>query len=159
MLKISGPSLNKKHRSASGSREAGSGLVELALIMPLFLLVLVVLVDLGRAYYYAISISSAAHAAAVYGIRNPTDTSGIQSAASSSASDISSVTTSASYGCECHDGSSDVPQCSTAPSCSQNYVNYVSVTSTATFKPVLPYPGIPNSFTFSRTARLRSGGD
>lgn len=159
MLQISISSLKKKQLYTSGSREAGSGLVELALIMPLFLLVLVVLVDLGRAYYYAISISSAVHAAAVYGIQNPTDTSGIQSAASSSASDIASLTTSSSYGCECHDGTSDVPECSTAPSCSQNYVNYVSVTSTATFRPVLPYPGIPNSFTFSRTARLRSGGD
>ena len=160
MLPVVSSSPNKsRHRSACRSGEAGSGLVELALIMPLFLLVLVVLVDLGRAYYYAISISSAAHAAAVYGIQNPTDTSGIQSAASSGASDISSLTTSASYGCECHDGSSDVPQCSTAPSCSENYVNYVSVTTTATFKPVLPYPGIPNSFTLSRSARLRSGGD
>jgi len=149
----------KKHHPTSGRCEAGSGLVELALVMPLFVLLLVVLVDLGRAYYYAISISSAVHAAALYGLRNPTDTSGIQSAASSSASDISSLTTNASYGCECHDGSSDVPLCSTAPACSQNYVNYVSVTTTATFRPVLPYPGIPSSFTFSRTTRLRSGGD
>ena len=139
--------------------ESGSALVELALILQLLLLVLVVLVDLGRAYYYAISISSAAHAAAVYGLQNPTDVDGIKLAASSSASDITTLSTSVSYGCECHDGSSVVTNCSTPPSCSNNYVNFVSATTTATFKPLLPYPGMPTSFTLQRSARLRSGGD
>ena len=139
--------------------EKGSALVELALVMQLLLLLLVVLVDLGRAYYYAISISSASHAAALYGLQNPTDLNGIQSAAASSASDITSLSTSVSYGCECHDGSSVVADCSTPPSCSDNYVNFVSATTEVTFKPLLPYPGMPTSFTLARSARLRSGGD
>jgi Flp pilus assembly protein TadG len=139
--------------------ESGSSLVELALVLQLLLLVLVVLVDLGRAYYYAISISSAADAAAVYGLKNPTDLNGIQLAASASASDIPTLTTSASYGCECHDGSSVVVDCSAPPLCSDNYVNYVATTTTVTFTPLLPYPGIPASFTLQRSARLRSGGD
>ncbi len=145
------------HRCLVGER--GSSLVELALALQLLLLMLVVLVDLGRAYYYAISISSAADAAAVYGLKNPTDLSGIQMAASSSASDIPTLSTSASYGCECHDGSSVVVDCTAPPSCSDNYVNYVAATTSATFKPLLPYPGIPASFTLQRSARLRSGGD
>ena len=152
-----GMDCRRRHHRDDG--EAGSALVELALVMQVLLLVMVVLVDLGRAYYYAVSISSASHAAALYGLQNPSDTSGMQSAASSSASDISSLSTSASYGCECHDGSSVVSNCSTPPSCGDNYVNFVSATTTATFKPLLPYPGIPSSFTLSRTARLRSGGD
>ena len=143
----------------SQTGERGSSLVELALVLPLLLLILVVLVDLGRAYYYAISISSAAHAGAVYGIQNPTDVSGMEVAASSNASDISSLTTSASYGCECHDGSSVVASCSAPPSCAQNYVNYVTVTTKATFTPILPYPGMPSSFTLQQSARLRSAGD
>jgi Flp pilus assembly protein TadG len=150
---------SRNHCHPHGVGETGSALVELALVLQVLLFVLVILVDLGRAYYYAISIASAAHAAAVYGLQNPTDESGIKLAASSSASDISSLSTSVSYGCECDDGSSVVADCSTPPSCSDNYVNFVSATTTATFTPLLPYPGIPASFTLERSARLRSGGD
>lgn len=150
---------NRNYYHLHSVGEQGSSLVELALVLQLLLLVLVVMVDLGRAYYYAISISSAAHAAAVYGLKNSTDVSGMELAASSSASDITTLSTSVSYGCECSDGSSVVLDCSTPPSCSNNYVNFVSATTTATFKPLLPYPGMPASFTLERSARLRSGGD
>jgi len=150
---------HRSHRHPDLVSERGSSLVELALVLQLLLLLLVVMVDLGRAYYYAVSVSSAAHAAALYGLQNPTDQSGITLAAASSASDISSLSTSVSYGCECYDGSSVVANCSTPPSCSDNYVNFVTATTTATFQPLLPYPGIPSSFTLARSARLRSGGD
>ncbi len=140
-------------------QESGSSLSELALVIPFFLFILLVLVDLGQAYYYAISISSAAHAAAIYGVQNPTDVNGMISAASANAPDIKSLSTNVSYGCECHDGSSVVADCSAPPACSDNYVNFVAVTTTATFTPIVPYPGIPASLTLTGSARLRSGGD
>lgn len=148
-----------RHVSACGKRRDGASLPELALILPILVLVLVILTDLGRAYYYAISISSAAHAAAMYGVQNPTDVSGMESAASSSAPDITTLNTSASYGCECFDGSSAVASCSTVPSCSNNFVYYVAINTTATFKPIVPYPGLPQSFMLQANARLRSAGD
>jgi Flp pilus assembly protein TadG len=137
----------------------GTSLAETALVLPILVLLLLGLVDLGRAYYYAIGVSCAAHAAAVYGVQNPTDVQGMKSAASASATDISSLTTNASYGCECYDGSSVVADCSSPPSCSENYVNYVAVTTSATFQTIIPYPGMPSSFTLTGNARLRSGGD
>lgn len=141
------------------TEESGTSLVELAVVLPLLVLMLVILTDLGRAYYYAVSISSAAHAAAMYGVQNPSDVSGMISASSASAPDIASLSTSASYGCECFDGSSAIANCSTQPACSQNYVNFVAVTTSATFTPMIPYPGLPKSFTLQESARLRSGGD
>ena len=45
--------------------QSGTSLPETALVLPVLILMLTGLVDLGRAYYYAISVSSAAHAAAV----------------------------------------------------------------------------------------------
>jgi Flp pilus assembly protein TadG len=137
----------------------GTSLAETALVLPVLILLLVVLVDLGRAYYYAISVSSAAHAAAIYGVQNPTDVQGMMGAAAASAPDISALSTSATYGCECSDGSSAVANCTTPPSCSENYVNYVAVTTSATFQTIVPYPGMPSSFTLTGNARLRSGGD
>jgi Flp pilus assembly protein TadG len=139
--------------------QSGTSLPEMALVLPVLILMLAGLVDLGRAYYYAISVSSAAHAAAVYGVQNPTDVEGMMNAASTSAPDISSLDTNASYGCECYDGSSVVADCSSPPSCSENYVNYVVVTTSATFQTIIPYPGLPSSFTLQGNARMRSGGD
>jgi Flp pilus assembly protein TadG len=139
--------------------ESGTSLIETALVLPVLILMLVTLVNLGRAYYYAISVTSAAHAAAVYGVQNPTDVQGMMNAASASAPDIASLSTNVTYGCECYDGSSAVADCSAPPSCSENYVNYVAVTTSATFQTVVPYPGMPSSFTLTGSARLRSGGD
>jgi hypothetical protein len=118
-----------------------------------------VLTDLGRAYYYAVNLTSAAHAAAVYGVQNPTDVNGMMSASSASAPGLPSLSTSVNYGCECYDGSSAIANCTTQPACNNNYVNFVAVTTTATYTPIIPYPGLPTSFTLTGTARLRSGGD
>ena len=59
----------------------GASFVELALVLPLFLLMLVPVVDIGRAFYAAIEVTSAAHAGAMYGLENPSDTSGMVQAA------------------------------------------------------------------------------
>src|SRR5580698_8571531 len=107
------------------THENGTSLIETALVLPVLILMLATLVNLGRAYYYAISVTSAAHAAAVYGVQNPTDVQGMMNAASASAPDIASLSTNVTYGCECYDGSSAVADCSAPPSCSENYVNYV----------------------------------
>lgn len=50
---------------------AGQGLVEFALTVPLLLMLLIGVVDLGRGFYYAIGISSATRAAALTASRNP----------------------------------------------------------------------------------------
>lgn len=137
----------------------GASILETAFIVPLLLLLAMGAVDLGRAYCMAIEVTSAAHAGALYGVSNPTDASGMISAANLNAGGLQNLQTTAVYGCECSDGSSSVAECSYVPACPYNYVNYVSVTSTTTFAPLMKYPGIPGSFTLSHTSRLRAGGD
>lgn len=51
--------------------EAGQGLVEFALTLPILLLILLGIADLGRAFYYTVMISSAAREAAAYAATNP----------------------------------------------------------------------------------------
>lgn len=141
------------------SRHDGSSILETALVMPVLLVLVMGTVDFGRAYYVAIEVASAAHAGAVYGIQNPTDTAGMEAASKLDAPDISALTPVATYGCECSDGSAAVASCTAPPACTYNYVNYVSVTTTTIYTPLVPYPGIPHSLTLTSTARMRVGGD
>jgi hypothetical protein len=141
--------------------EAGSSLVELALLLPVLFLLLLGVVDFGRAYYLAIEVSQAAHTAALYGSQNPADTTGMQNAAVADAPDVPNFTTSsvtATFGCECADGSLPVPGCTTNPSCgTSNVVDYVQVNTSASYSALFPYPGIPSTLTLRGSARMRAG--
>ena len=137
----------------------GASFVELALVLPLFLVMLIPVVDLGRGFYAAIEVASAAHAGAMYGVENPSDTSGMVQAAKAGASNLTNVDASAAYGCECSDGSSPIASCTSTPSCTYNYVTYVDVTVTSPYRTVFGYPGLPSSMNITREVRLRVGGN
>jgi Flp pilus assembly protein TadG len=59
-------------------RERGQSLVELAIFMPLLILILACIVDLGRGFYDYIIISNAVMQGARYGASYPGDTDGIR---------------------------------------------------------------------------------
>ena len=136
--------------------QGGSSLVELALLSSLLVLLLAGSVDLGQACYAAIEVSAAANAGAEYGTRNPTNTAGMQKAAVLNAANLNGLSSSASWGCECSDGSSASASCATTPSCSVTVVRYVAVATAMTYKPALGFPGIPSSFALKGSARLRA---
>ena len=143
------------HRFISG--ESGSSVLELALTLPLLLLLLAGAVDMGRAFYAAVEVTAAANAGAQYGVRNPTNTAGMQQAALLDGADLTGMTTTASWGCECSDGTSSSASCATMPSCKTNAVKYVLVTTALTYVPVFRYPGIPASLALKGSARMRAG--
>lgn len=62
-------------------RERGQELVEYALLLPIFLLLLMVLLDMGRVIYYYSTVQNAARAGARYGIVHTNDTVGVAAAA------------------------------------------------------------------------------
>lgn len=140
-------------------RTEGASFVELALVLPLFLLILFPAVDLGRAFYASIEVASAAHAGAIHGLANPNDVNGMVSAAKAGISNLSNISVSASYACECSDGTSVSPSCSTIPTCAYNYVTYVDVIATVGYSPMFGYVGLPSSMNISREVRLRVGGN
>lgn len=137
----------------------GSSLVELALVIPVCLLLFAGALDLGQGFYTLTQVTAAAHAGAVYGVENPGNISGIESAAKGGAANMSGVSVSATYGCECSDGSSASASCATTPTCTYNYVTYVDVVASANYSPAINYPWIPSTLKFSREARMRTGGD
>lgn len=140
--------------------EDGASLVETAVMLPLFALMLFVAVDAGRACYLAIEIAGAARTAATYGSWKPTDTTGISAAATDAAPDVPNLSVGTpTYGCECADGTSYSASCSTTPSCPGDIEIYrVNVTVTGTYAPIIPWPGIPSSMTLSSSASMRSSG-
>ena len=140
--------------------ECGASLVEMALLMPLFMLLLLGTIDLGRAFYLAMEVAGAAHAAAVYGAQNPTDTAGMQYAAQYDAPNVPNLTvTNATYGCECSDGTSYSLSCASIPTCTGlTEVYRIDITVTATYSPLVPWPGIPSSISLSSSAAMRSAG-
>jgi len=142
-------------------REEGASLVEFGLALPFLALLVLAVIDFGRAYYLSIEVSNAAYAAALYGTQNPTDAAGIQNAASADAPEVTGMTVSASAGCECTDGTQAAAPCPGAnpPGCASPafLINYVQVTTQATYRPLFPWPGIPSPITLRGAAWLRAG--
>jgi hypothetical protein len=63
------------------SNHRGQSLVEIALLLPVLLLLIVVIIDMGRGVYYFSVIYNAAREGARYGIIHPDDIVGIRDAA------------------------------------------------------------------------------
>lgn len=148
------PALRRKRFRLLRERD-GNSLVECAIALPVLVLLLVGVVDFGRAYFIDIQVASAARAGAAYGVQSFTDTAGMVTAAKVNAPSIPSLSAVATFGCECHDGSATSVSCRTNPSCPQNVVNYAEVTTIATYTTLLPYPGIPPSIKMQSTVRMR----
>jgi Flp pilus assembly protein TadG len=66
-----------KRKYSSFHHPPGQGMVEFALILPLFVLIIAGIFDLGRAFYASISITNAAREGARFGTLNPGDSQGI----------------------------------------------------------------------------------
>jgi Flp pilus assembly protein TadG len=121
-------------------RRRASASVELALLAPPLAFLCVVAADYSRLFYYAQVVTNCARNGALYGCIDPThaaDTSGISSAATADAPDLSPAPNVSSVTGTDTDGS------------------YVEVTVTWTFSTLTNYPGIPNSTTISHTERMR----
>jgi Flp pilus assembly protein TadG len=139
--------------------EGGSSLVELALIFPVFILLLVGAAEFGRLAYDAIEVSNAANAGALFGAQShatAADTTDMQQVAIDDAANISNLSATAQNSCTCSNG--NVVTCANAASLclSPNRIfEYVQVTTTATVNPIFHYPGLPSTFTLQGQSTLR----
>lgn len=130
--------------------ETGSALVELALSIPLFMLVLLGAAEFARVTYAAIEVTNAARAGAQYAatLGGATgDTTGIQNAAQNDAYDLGTSVTTSVYAdtCVCSGAESTTVACtSTCPS-GQHILETVTIKATATYDPLITPSGwFPN---------------
>jgi Flp pilus assembly protein TadG len=141
-------------RAGLGRCESGQALIELALIVPVLLLLLMGAGETARLAYAAIEVTHAARAGAAYGIQNVNtmgDRAGIQNAAKKDAPDLTGLTTAESYSYVCSDQSA---YSSATGSCldGADVLTYLHVTATTTFNPLIGFPGLPTSFTLTGTS-------
>jgi Flp pilus assembly protein TadG len=142
-------------RSSAPGRdgECGQALVETALIFPLLIAILLGAAELARVAFAAIEVANAARAGAQYGAQNgftASDTSGIATAASSDAANLTGLTTTSSYTCVCSDGTSST--CLTSDCASSHIEQTLTVNTTLTFDPVIHLPGLPKTYTLTGQA-------
>ncbi len=137
----------------ASSLQGGQSLVELALVLPLLLLLLVGVLEIGRFAYYDILVSNAARAGAQYGSQSLTaaaDSAGIQAAAWGDG--LTTLVVTSTQLCGCSAGS--LGGCPTGNVCANPLV-YVQVTTTGTFSSLFNYPGLPPSMTLTSTVTMR----
>jgi Flp pilus assembly protein TadG len=140
-------------------REAGSALVELALGMPLMVLILIGAAELGRVAYYSIEVSSAAYAGATFGAQNhgtAADTTDISAAAVQDAANVPSLNTATAVSCICSDGTT-ISCANAATNCvaPARISEFVQVNTSTTLAPMFDYPGISASWPLHGTAAMR----
>jgi Flp pilus assembly protein TadG len=117
--------------------DGGQAVVEVALVAPLFLLLMAGAIDLGRFAQFDAKLVSSARAGAQYGSQNlvtAADTTGMVSAGQTDVQSQTGITVSASAFCKCADGTA--AGC-TASACSANHrLVYVNVSASGVFVPL-----------------------
>jgi Flp pilus assembly protein TadG len=152
--------------------QSGQSLLELAFALPVLLLLVLGVIELGRYAYIGVLVGNAARAGAGYGAQSlpqSVDKNGITTAVQTDFQDnaqdksnlsLSSINSSVSCGCD-SGGTVTTAGCTTnanptAGTCAAgHWVVIVSVTATGTFNSLFNYPGIPASITVSRTSSMR----
>lgn len=134
-------------RSILIAEERAQALVEVALTLPILLVLLLGAAEMARVSYVAIEVENAARAAVQYGAQNSTtaaDATGMQTAASNDASNVASVTATVSTSYICSNGTSTS---GTPPTCSASAVETIlTVNTQATIDPMI-HMFLPTRFT------------
>jgi Flp pilus assembly protein TadG len=137
--------------------DAGTSLIEFALLAPVLIFLLIGLIEVGRYTYFAILASNAARAGVAYGAQNAItafDATGIQSAALQDAQNITGFSV-APPNVFCSTDGVTVSACPSGTGPTPPLYYYVQVSVTGTFSSLLNYPGIPNHIPISGSAVMR----
>jgi len=136
------------------SKRTGGALIEFALVVPMFLLVCLAGVDLGRAFNAAILLTGATRSALEYAGENANtaaDTTGITNIITTGTGNPSGLSVSVSQFCSCSPGGAQVA-CS--DTCSGKLV-YVQVTATEPFQTIAAWPWVPQPLNLTRSGTIR----
>jgi len=137
--------------------QAGTSLVEFAIIAPVFVFLAIGIIEIGRYTFFAIVVSNAARAGVQYGSQNTStavNASAMASAALADAEGLAQVSASPTVYCE-NSSTDTATTCPTTTTPAPTTVYYVKVVTTGTFKSLLHYPGIPNNVPITGSAIMR----
>ena len=120
--------------------ERGQGLVELALTLPVMLILFLTGSDFARVYFADVTITNAARNGAQYASLSPSnasDTNGIRDAVLDETSDLAAV-----------------PTVGVTTGADTLGNQYVEVTVSYNFDTLMDWPGLPHSYLVSRKLRM-----
>ena len=152
----------REMKTRGRAAQRGSSLIELAcFVTVMFVPLLFLSVDFGRAYYMNIEVTNAARAGAQYAVSNPSaSVTNIQYVATKDALDVTGMTAVATVGCMCSDGLSAQTPCSTTTPpvyLGTRLVNFVQVNTQVTYTPIFPYPWLPSTMLLKGQALFPTG--
>lgn len=140
--------------------ERGGALIELAVVLPVLILVAIGIMDYGRVFYTSIAVSNAARAGAEWGAQrlgvNSADFTGMQDFAKLEGAQAATINVTANRKCRC---TATEVACPTTTDCGGGYgppAEFIEVTASKTVSLFLKYPGLPTSIPIARTATFRS---
>jgi Flp pilus assembly protein TadG len=137
--------------------ERGNAAIEFAIVLPMLMTMVVGTVDYGIAMTQQMEVQHAAQAGAEFAALHGFDSSQISNAVSN-ATALSglSVSPAPTQACGCPSGST-ISSVSCTDTCTSGATagTYVTVSAQATYTTILPYPGIPNSFTLTGQSVVR----
>ena len=157
----------------------GAALVELALTTPLFLLLMMGSLEIGRVAYYAVEVENAARAGASFGavnVQNANTTASVQQAAKNDAPDVSNlIVVSPGQVCVCETittatnspafnptsgtiscTNTAITSCTANSSSSlQNVISYITVSTSANIDPLIHVPGLPDTYNLTGYSAIR----
>jgi Flp pilus assembly protein TadG len=148
----------------------GQSFVELALVLPIFVLLLVGAAEFGRLAYFGIEVSNAARAGVAYGAQNhitASDNPGMQLAATNDGSNVVGLAAScsgtsvnglcatSSHFCSCSGAGTSTCSAGDCTGTGNRILEFVQVNTTAVVDPLIYLPGLPRSYTLNGQAVMR----
>jgi Flp pilus assembly protein TadG len=133
-------------------------MVELAVVVPVLVLLLIGAADYGRFFFTSIAVANAARAGAEYGAQDKAFAYGpstnITNFAKQDGAEAGTITVNSVVVCRCPDESTVT--CLTGVCSGYGEPRaFVEVTASKTVNLILPYPGVPNNILISRKAVFR----
>jgi Flp pilus assembly protein TadG len=147
-------------RRSAWRTEAGQSILEIALALPIFILMFCGMVDLGRWIFLGIEVSSAARAAVQYGSLNritAVDNAGMTEAANSDTPDIAGLIVTPKPFCQCSNSLGTNAVCVLGSCPNNRLILFLEVDTSATYVPWARYPGIASSIAVNSKAVMRVG--
>lgn len=135
-------------------------MIELAVALPVLILMAVGVMDYGRVFFTSIAVSNAARAGAEWGAYGQGTRSDkfteMGNFAKLEGAEAGTITVTANRTCRC---GVTVVACSTTADCGGGYgppAEFIEATASKTVALLIKYPGLPTSINISRTATFRS---
>ena len=155
------PRFNRRVSHSRLTGDTGQGLIELALTLPLLILILLGGAEFARFAWASIEAANAARAGAQFGAQTnitASNDAGMQAAALNDGVNLSGLTATSSHSCACSNAPSTSIGCLNAlPGCASPAIvlEYVQVNTSSTIHPLFHWPGLPATFVANGSALMQ----